>query len=63
MTGHQKAVTYCGYCHQAYPAGSSCSCPEQRRVHAARRREIEARLSAQRQGVASLDPSKRPPRS
>lgn len=58
-----KNTSICGYCNQPHPASGTCACPEQQRAHQARRREIDARYAAQRQGVAVQDPNKRPPRS
>lgn len=49
------ATHTCAYCGRTRPAAAPCGCPEQARVHAARRAEVERRQLAQRQGVAVWD--------
>ncbi|WP_278914118.1 hypothetical protein [Deinococcus wulumuqiensis] len=49
----------CGYCGAQNAPERTCTCGHAQRVTEARRAEIAARLSAQRLGVATLDPKGR----
>ena len=52
----------CGYCGAQNAPERTCACMRAQRVTEARRAEIATRLSAQRLGVATLDPNRREPR-
>ncbi|MFD2609541.1 hypothetical protein ACFSR9_08835 [Deinococcus taklimakanensis] len=49
----------CGYCGAQNAPERTCTCAHAQRVARARRAEITARLTAQRLGVATLDPKGR----
>ncbi len=64
MNGVPKPLAICGYCGSQYdPALHSCACDRSKQARDARRAEIEGRLTAQRLGVAGLDPTQRRPRA
>lgn len=49
----------CGYCGAQNAPERTCTCAHAQRIARARRAEITSRLSAQRHGVAALDPKGR----
>lgn len=53
MMNFAPTTIHCGYCDTAHPSSRTCTCPEQQRMHQARKREIEARYELQRVGIAA----------